>query len=143
MGKLLFLTLDFSLLKEPWQIEQEHLIPHSELKEGDAGLPNHAKRRPPLHVNANNLPRLQHRQKFSALADCPHLKTARTTLKNSYCSGYKNCFFNNCISLLVCKLHQSRVICTVHSKYICGASPIQQFPACSPCRQAFRPHCRP
>lgn len=64
MGKLLLLTIHLSLLEEPGQVKQEHLILQSDLKEGDPGLPNHAKRRPPLHVNANNLCGLQHRQKL-------------------------------------------------------------------------------
>lgn len=66
MGKVLLLSLRHSLLEEPWQVEQEHLIVQSELKEGHTGLPDHAERRLPLHVNANNLPRLQHRQKPSS-----------------------------------------------------------------------------
>lgn len=143
MGKLLLLTLHLSLFKELWQIKQEHLILHSDLKEGDTGLPNHAERRPPLHVNSNNLSRLQQRQKLPAFADCPYLNIAGISLSNSQYPEYKCFLFNNCISLLVCTLQQSQVTFTAHLSYPLGASLLQQFPTHSPVRQAFRPHCSP
>lgn len=128
MGKLLLLTLHLSLFKELWQIKQEHLILHSDLKEGDTGLPNHAERRPPLHVNSNNLSRLQQRQKLPAFADCPYLNIAGISLSNSQYPEYKCFLFNNCISLLVYTLQQSQVTFTAHLSYPLGASLLQHIP---------------